>query len=71
MQGFDPSLVEWDHGTARFHQYPDIATQLDMLWHDINNGIFGESAKDSTWFKALQSVKTDYPKGQIVKPYVE
>lgn len=70
MRDFNPTLVEWDHGTARMHKYPNPVEQLDMLWHDINNGVFGEGAKQSSWFKAIDAIKAEYPKGGIVKPYV-
>ncbi len=31
--------------------------QLDKLWHDINDGKFGDTAKTSTWYNHIKSVK--------------
>jgi len=41
--------------------YPDIAEQLDKLYHDIDNGTL--TNKDSgTLYAALKAVKDKYPK---------
>ena len=42
--------------------YPDITEQLDQLWHDIDDGKFGNNAKTGSWFVGISSVKTAYPK---------
>ena len=42
--------------------YGDISVQLDKLWHDIEDGKFGEDAKTGTWFLAIKEVKEDNPK---------
>ena len=42
--------------------YPNIGTQLDQLYHDINAGKFGANAKTGEWFVGISSVKTKYPK---------
>ena len=42
---------------------------LDKLWHDINDGKFGEDAKTATWFLAIKQVKDDNPKGIIMATY--
>ncbi len=47
---------------VREKQYPKIVDQLDLLWHDINNGILGDSAKESTWFNTIKVIKDNYPK---------
>lgn len=40
---------------ARANEYPSLAEQLDMLYHDrINN--------TDTWMEAVQAVKNKYPK---------
>ena len=31
--------------------------QLDLLWHDINNGILGDGAKESIWFNTIKEIK--------------
>ena len=42
--------------------YPRIADQLDLLWHDIESGKFGEAAKTGDWYVGISSVKTTFPK---------
>jgi|TARA_A100000172_G_C3015552_1_gene101348 hypothetical protein len=47
--------------------YKDIREQLDLLWHDIDAGKFGDAAKTGEWYKDVKAVKdrftkTDYPK---------
>jgi hypothetical protein len=46
--------------------YKDIRSQLDLLWHDIDTGKFGDTAKTGEWYKDVKAVKdrftkTDYP----------
>jgi hypothetical protein len=43
-------------------EYGELNIQLDMLFHDINNGIFGDAAKTGTWFNHVKSIKEKYPK---------
>ena len=39
--------------------YPNIRTQLDQLWHDIDSGKFGAvNGKTGDWFVGISSVKT-------------
>jgi hypothetical protein len=44
----------------RTQQYPKIADQLDMLWHEINNN--GGISADGEWFNRIKGVKEDNPK---------
>ena len=37
--------------------YPGIAEQLDLLWHDIDDGILGEGAKNSKWYQNICKIK--------------
>lgn len=43
----------------RRQAYPEIAEQLDKLYHDINSGTLTTSGQ---FYTALNTVKTDYPK---------
>ena len=43
----------------RASEYPSIGNQLDMLWHAMNNG---EIPKANTFFDAIETVKTSFPK---------
>jgi hypothetical protein len=42
--------------------FPSIESQLDTLYHDIENGKFGEDAKTGAWYVGISSIKTSYPK---------
>ena len=39
-----------------------IATELDLLWHDIDDGKFGDSAKTGQFYLSRKAVKDKYPK---------
>ena len=41
----------------RERQYPRVVEQLDQLWHDIDDGILGETAKNSKWYQTILKVK--------------
>jgi len=47
------------YARARKTEYPEIAEQLDKLYHDINAG---KLDKTGEWFKAIKKVKDDNPK---------
>lgn len=42
--------------------YAPIGDQLDMLWHDIDSGKLGDTAKTGTWYLAVKKVKDNFPK---------
>ncbi len=42
--------------------YDAIEVQLDALWHDVDDGKFGDDAKTGKWYNALRSTKNSYPK---------
>ena|SRR6056300_1420790 len=48
--------------TARANAYPQIAEQLDKLFHDIDGGLLGEDAKTGSLYLALKEVKDNNPK---------
>ena len=48
--------------TNKDNIYPSIDLQLDMLWHDIDNGLFGDQAKTGTFYNAILNVKQHNPK---------
>ena len=43
-------------------RYPDIATQLDQLYHDMADGKLGAGATTGSWFVGISSVKAAHPK---------
>ena len=46
----------------RQEQYAPTGDQLDMLWHSIDAGEFGDTAKQSEFYIANKSVKDANPK---------
>lgn len=43
--------------------YPSLGEQLDLLWHDIHTGVFGDSVKtNSTFYAKIKEVKDEHPK---------
>jgi hypothetical protein len=53
-------------GTAPFARrqlaYEDLGYQLNLLYDDINSGVFGEKAKTGEFYSYLKSIKTRFPK---------
>ncbi len=46
----------------RSRAYPALAEQFDLLYHAIDAGQFGETAKSSSFYTKLKAVKDKYPK---------
>ena len=42
--------------------YPSITDQLDLLYHDIQDGKLGAAATTGQWYVGITSVKTRFPK---------
>ena len=49
----------WDHSKP---SYPGITEQLDLLWHDIDDGKFGDTAKTSSFYTTIKNIKDSSPK---------
>ena len=47
------------YSEKRFAEYPSIASQLDMLWHAMDNGAL---PKVDAFYDAIKDVKDKYPK---------
>lgn len=58
----DPDAILEPYIRNRKKLYPTVTDQLDMLFKDVANGLFGESAKDSKWFKHVDQIKNSVPK---------
>ena len=52
--------LQWIENRAK--AYPQLAEQLDKLFHDIDGGLLGEDAKTGSLYLALKEVKDDNPK---------
>tara|TARA_R100001460_G_scaffold49271_1_gene87511 strand:- start:284 stop:619 length:336 start_codon:yes stop_codon:yes gene_type:complete len=50
---------ENDYKMARALSYPQLAEQLDLLYHDMNAG---KGDNTGEWYKAIKEVKDDNPK---------
>ena len=48
-----------EYQRLRENKYPDIKSQLDMLWHAIDNGTLN---KTSDFYTAIKAVKDAHPK---------
>lgn len=42
--------------------YPNIAEQLDQLWHDIDDGKLGAAATTGSWYVGISTIKNAFPK---------
>tara|TARA_R100001244_G_scaffold126586_1_gene96960 strand:+ start:347 stop:664 length:318 start_codon:yes stop_codon:yes gene_type:complete len=49
-----------EYARNRATEYPALAEQLDLLYHDMTAG---KGTKTGEWYKAVKKVKTDNPKG--------
>ena len=55
--------AEYDNNQyQRDRQYASTGDQLDMLWHSIDAGEFGDTAKQSEFYVANKAVKDANPK---------
>jgi hypothetical protein len=52
------NLAEYEtYSGKRARKYPDVKNQLDMLYKDINNGLLGDAAKESTFYTTIKAIK--------------
>lgn len=50
------------HIAPRRNKYPSIAEQIDKLYHDIDDGKFGDDAKTGEFYLAIKAIKDAHPK---------
>ena len=71
QQIIDPSLRTPEYIANRIgapeatdynNTYPNITEQLDRLWHDIDRGLLGATAKTGDFYLSIKSVKDANPK---------
>jgi hypothetical protein len=55
----DPNYIP-PYDARRQVQYPIIANQLDMLWHELNQS--GSLSTNGEWFNTIKEVKENNPK---------
>jgi|TARA_R100001530_G_scaffold50015_1_gene37346 hypothetical protein len=57
IQELIDKINDWSNN--RVGSYPNIREQLDLLWHDIDNG---KLDKSGDFYKSIKKVKDDNPK---------
>jgi hypothetical protein len=63
VKKYNDMQEEWNsqaYARKRQDEYPDLAEQFDLLFHDMTSG---KGDKTGEWYKAVNKVKTDNPKG--------
>ena len=48
----------YDYERKREKEYPDLISQLDLIYHDIKNN----NLNNGSWIKKIDSIKKKYPK---------
>ena len=52
--------------------YPSVSEQLDMLWHDMDNGIIKiDKRRKNTWYRTIKEVKESTPISETWRDDVE
>tara|TARA_Y100000004_G_C8628843_1_gene292017 strand:- start:60 stop:251 length:192 start_codon:yes stop_codon:yes gene_type:complete len=51
-----------NYKTKREKSYPALGEQFDLLYHAIDSGQFGDTAKSSNFYTKIKAVKDKYPK---------
>ena len=54
----------WEYYRSREKKYPSLREQLDMLFHDIENG----NLDSGTWISKIREIKTTHPKPEGGEP---
>ena len=52
--------LKWFDG--RLTTYKPTGEQLDLLWHDIDDGKFGADAKTGQWYTSIKAIKEKHAK---------
>lgn len=59
----DDYYTKNEYKAKRVNAYPqEWRDQLEMLWKDIDSGVFGEAAKAGSWYQLLKKIRDDFPK---------
>lgn len=60
---YEEYLLEYDAAAKkreRIQYYPEWKEQFDMLYHDIDSGLLGDSAKLSKFYTTINNIKNTY-----------
>lgn len=55
QEEIDAFIEATEYRKKRLEEYPSIQEQLDMLYHDKDNGT-------DNWYEAIKAIKVKYPK---------
>lgn len=58
----EENVADIDYAFTRHHNYASIGNQLDLLYKDIQAGLFGDAAKTGQFATHILAVKQQYPK---------
>jgi hypothetical protein len=58
----EPVTQEFNYTFVRSQEYLTIGQQLDLLYKDIQAGLFGDAAKTGQFAAHILAVKQQYPK---------
>ena len=50
------------YSVSRRNDFIELSEQLDKLYHDIDAGILGDSAKSGAFYTYIKGIKDTYPK---------
>lgn len=64
FKGEEPLPPKLTCAEQRATAYPSDVEQLDMLYHDIDSGLLGAAAKNSSFYLARKSIKNEFPKAE-------
>ena len=59
----EQKFSDMEYARKRKDEYPDLAEQLDLLWHAIDAGTLDDRDHRNKFYSMLKKVKTDNPKG--------
>ena len=60
---YEEYILEYDQSAGkrkRIEHYPELKEQLDMLYHDIDQGLLGGQAKESQFYTTIKQIKDTY-----------
>ena len=59
----EQKFSDMEYARKRKDEYPDLAEQLDLLWHAIDAGTLDDRDHRNKFYSTLKEVKTNNPKG--------
>ena len=63
LKKLQDSYDSQEYARNRANQYPELAEQLDLLWHAIDAGTLDDRDHRNKFYTTLKQVKENNPKG--------